>query len=150
MQTKASFSPYVEKLYKPMIEGIIISPDVVVPLDVHLLEPLSLSSLGLLARVRHPQHDVPLDFGGDVGGDHGEEELLLVLPLALQLDPGLDAVLRPRGRRLPGEVSHVLVVKADQVPRQEHQEVGTNLWKERRRNDEHCLFVLKRKIYNTC
>ena len=55
-----------------------------------------------------------------------------MLLLALQLDPRLDAVLRPlegllqRGRR------HVLVVEAHEVPAEKHQAVGAEL--ETRRN----------------
>ena len=50
-----------------------------------------------------------------------------MLPFTFQLDPGFDAVLGAGRRRLPGNVRHVLVVKAHNVAGQEHEGVRTEL-----------------------
>ena len=66
-------------------------------------------------------------FCGDVGGDDGEEELLLVLLLALQPHPRLDAAARPLHRPLARRPRHVLVVQPHEVPDGEQEAVRNQL-----------------------
>ena len=64
---------------------------------------------------------------GDVGGDDGQEELLLVLLLALQPHPRLDAAARPLHRPLPPRHRHVLVVQPHEVADGEQEAVRYQL-----------------------
>ena len=65
----------------------------------------------------------------DVGGDDGEQELLLVLLLALELDARRDAVARHLEGLLVRRRGHVLVVVAHQVGAQQQECVGRHLEK---------------------
>jgi len=90
-----------------------------VPLHVSFLESLPFRAtpiaLGRRNLVRHSGHDVALNFCRDVSGDNAEEELLLMLLLALQADPRLHAGARPLGRVLSGGRRHPLEVEPDRV-----------------------------------
>ena len=64
---------------------------------------------------------------GDVGGDDGEQELLLVLLLALQPHPRLDAAARPLHRPLPPRHRHVLVVEPHEITDGEQEAIRNQL-----------------------
>ena len=64
---------------------------------------------------------------GDISGDDGEQELLLVLLLALQPHPRLDAAARPLDRPLPRRHRHVLVVQPHEVADREQEAVRNQL-----------------------
>lgn len=85
--------------------------DVVVPLHMQLVEACLLSP-HLLASVCHLQHYTPFNLSRNVRWNDGEQELLLLLPLALQLDPLLDSDSRAIHRPIMSRIRHDPVIQS--------------------------------------
>lgn len=104
---------------------------VVVPLDVHFVEPGLALATGCLTGVGHFQHNAAFHLGCNVGRYHTEQQLLLLFSFAFQADPLLDSDAGPVDGIDVRCIGHDAVVQAGDG---------------RRRQEYHLRYQLREKV----